>query len=269
MPTAIIRPTAHYDYTNSSYGIANMKNMYDNNTTTYAYGRKSINAIGILCAFDASAISATIKSGGKITKITFCVLSRGANINLKINAVHSATSYSAYEDCGDNSLALPLTNYANPTEFSVALPQATLYWQNHIDSFLSGGFQIRLYGVSTEAKIYEAYAIVEYELPTINVITSSSPAEGGTVSGGGTYESGSTVTATATPKTGYAFSHWLVNGGNAGSSNPISGVLTSDTTVTAIFIKVETSKVYCGTKKVSVYCGKQKVSVYCGTVKIL
>lgn len=110
----------------------------------------------------------------------------------------------------------------------------------------------------------EAY----FRIKTITVTTEANPPEGGTVTGGGTYESGSTVTATATPNTGYAFSHWLINGANAGSSNPISGALTSDTTVTAVFEKVETSKIYKGTKTQSVYRGTKKVSVYVGTDKI-
>lgn len=82
------------------------------------------------------------------------------------------------------------------------------------------------------------YFELEYSMPTITVTTSASPTEGGTVTGGGTYESGSTVTATAIPNDGYIFSHWLINGADSGSSNPISGVLTSDTTVIAVFEKI-------------------------------
>ncbi len=81
-------------------------------------------------------------------------------------------------------------------------------------------------------------AVAYFETSTITVTTNASPPEGGTVTGGGTYENGSTVTATAIPNEGFIFSHWLINGADSGSSNPISGVLTADTTVTAVFEKI-------------------------------
>lgn len=108
---------------------------------------------------------------------------------------------------------------------------------------------------------------LEYTPPTITVATEASPAEGGTVTGGGTYESGSTVTLTATPNRGYAFSHWQIGEAIVGTENPISGSLTTDVTVTAVFIE-KPSKVYCGTKKCSVYAGTKKVGVYAGTKKL-
>lgn len=50
-----------------------------------------------------------------------------------------------------------------------------------------------------------------------------------------------------------------VDGVDSGVTEPtISGTLMEDTTVTAVFEKIETSKIYCGTKKVSVYCGIKK-----------
>ena len=103
-------------------------------------------------------------------------------------------------------------------------------------------FYIRYKGLtSSSKKAYPRYfdLTVDYTPPKITVATGVNPTGSGTVTGGGTYESGSTVTATATPNTGYAFSHWLINGANAGSSNPISGALTSDTTVTAVFEKIK------------------------------
>jgi hypothetical protein len=51
------------------------------------------------------------------------------------------------------------------------------------------------------------------------VTLSSSPANGGTTSGGGTYNSGSLVTVSATANNGYTFSNWTENG-NQISNNP-------------------------------------------------
>ena len=115
------------------------------------------------------------------------------------------------------------------------------------------------------------YFELEYSIPTINVTVEASPAEGGTVTGGGTYESGTSVTATATPNSGYAFSHWLVNGADSGVTTPtISGVLTADTTVTAVFEKSGVNNIFIGTAQPNeIYIGTQKVKgVYVGTKAI-
>ena len=50
------------------------------------------------------------------------------------------------------------------------------------------------------------------QVPTYTITVSASPAEGGTVTGGGTYNEGATVTLTATPNSGYEFVNWT-NGG--------------------------------------------------------
>ncbi len=54
----------------------------------------------------------------------------------------------------------------------------------------------------------------------------------GTVSGGGTYANGTTVTLTATANTGYRFVRWNDNN----TDNPRDIVVTSDTTLTALFV---------------------------------
>ena len=98
--------------------------------------------------------------------------------------------------------------------------------------------------------------VAEFEPIPITVTVSAEPVEGGTVTGGGIYESGSTVTATAIPNEGYVFSHWLINGVNFGNSNPISGVLTADTAVVAVFQKV--SKIRFGSETATAMYDAQK-----------
>ena len=55
--------------------------------------------------------------------------------------------------------------------------------------------------------------------------------EGGSVTGGGTYTSGTQVSITATPSSGYSFSGWS----NGSSTNPLTVTLNSNTTITANF----------------------------------
>ena len=54
--------------------------------------------------------------------------------------------------------------------------------------------------------------VANFELQSFNITVSADPTEGGTVSGGGTYNYGSSVTLTATPSAGYAFINWTKNG---------------------------------------------------------
>ena len=74
----------------------------------------------------------------------------------------------------------------------------------------------------------EIYVSYSYSLST-----SSSPSNSGTVSGDGTYNSGSTISISATPSNGYQFSHW--SGDASGSSNPLSMTINQDTSIFANF----------------------------------
>jgi hypothetical protein len=55
--------------------------------------------------------------------------------------------------------------------------------------------------------------------------------EGGSVTGGGTFASGTQVSLTATPSSGYSFSGWS----NGSTTNPLTVTLTSNTSITANF----------------------------------
>ncbi len=59
------------------------------------------------------------------------------------------------------------------------------------------------------------------DCPTINytISVTANPAEGGSVTGGGTYEEGQSCTVSATANTGYDFTNWTENG-NVVSANP-------------------------------------------------
>jgi uncharacterized repeat protein (TIGR02543 family) len=65
---------------------------------------------------------------------------------------------------------------------------------------------------------------------------------GGTVTGAGTYDSGTTATLTATADSGYTFSSW---GGDAsGTNNPLSLTVSSDLNVSATFSAIPTTPTY-------------------------
>ncbi|MBE6791220.1 MAG: hypothetical protein E7535_08555 [Ruminococcaceae bacterium] len=187
----------------------------------------------------------------------------GAQSNKTVRLLDSGTVFALSDgtlNAGNFSYEVRETKVFDfPLALNDIISDPTLLSENRLACrFYNGGTLFRVFSVDIE---------IEYKLPTITVTTEASPAEGGTVTGGGTYESGSTVTLTATPNRGYAFSHWQIGETVVGTENPISGSLTTDATVTAVFIE-KPSKVYCGTKKCSVYAGTKKVGVYAGTKKL-
>jgi hypothetical protein len=68
---------------------------------------------------------------------------------------------------------------------------------------------------------------------TINV--SASPSAGGTVTGGGTYASGTSRTVTATPNSGYSFTSWTESGNVVSTSASYTFTLTANRTLVANF----------------------------------
>lgn len=89
----------------------------------------------------------------------------------------------------------------------------------------------------------------------------------GTVTGGGTYEYGKSVTLTATPNTGYKFVKWS----DGDTNNPRTVTVTGAATYTAQFEPVErVFSVYRGTTEYSVkgYIGTTEVQGYIGTTRV-
>ena len=72
--------------------------------------------------------------------------------------------------------------------------------------------------------------VVNYTLTTV-----ANPPEGGTVSGAGTYTSGTVVPVTASPTTGWTFTGW--SGDLGGNTNPTNITMDSNKAVTATFNK--------------------------------
>lgn len=75
---------------------------------------------------------------------------------------------------------------------------------------------------------------------TFTISTEVSPVGSGSVSGGGTYEKGTTQTVTATPASGYAFKRWIVTLTDSGQSttitdNPVSFTVTYNASFEAVF----------------------------------
>lgn len=71
-----------------------------------------------------------------------------------------------------------------------------------------------------------------------SITTSSSPVDGGTTAGGGTFASGSSCTVTATPMSGFVFSNWTENGSIVSTSAKYTFALAADRVLVANFTPV-------------------------------
>lgn len=72
---------------------------------------------------------------------------------------------------------------------------------------------------------------------TFSVRVSASPSAGGTVSGGGTYQAGTSAVLRAVPSSGYRFVEWRLNGRRVSSSASYTFTVSEDQTYTAVFEK--------------------------------
>ena len=70
---------------------------------------------------------------------------------------------------------------------------------------------------------------------TYTVTVTASPAEAGTLSGGGIYNYGNMVTLNATPKPGYSFANWTENGVSVSSVSTYTFSINSNRSITAVF----------------------------------
>ena len=75
-----------------------------------------------------------------------------------------------------------------------------------------------------------------FALQQFSIVTNSSPAEGGSTAGGGTFTYGSQATVTASPAVGYDFLNWKENGNIVSTSPEYSFNVESNRNLTAHFV---------------------------------
>ena len=83
----------------------------------------------------------------------------------------------------------------------------------------------------TDAANYVAH----FQIQSFTINASTNPNDGGTVTGGGTYDYGQTCTLTATPATGYDFINWTKNGTQVSTSPNYSFTVTEAANYVAHF----------------------------------
>jgi hypothetical protein len=107
----------------------------------------------------------------------------------------------------------------------------TNWTENGIPLSTNANYQFVLSGNRT---LVANFATGQYTLTL-----SSNPAVGGTTSGGGSFNSGSLVTVTATPNTGYAFTNWTENGNPVSTNANYQFILSGNRTLVANFVLMQ------------------------------
>lgn len=83
-------------------------------------------------------------------------------------------------------------------------------------------------------------------VPVYVVSVAVDPAGGGTVSGGGTYQEGASVTVTASAADGYSFTAWKENGTTVSTSASYTFTANSNRTLTAVFAAIPAGRLPAG-----------------------
>lgn len=208
--------------------------------------------------FDVSAINQWIKgssgvpSNAKITKVEFqlstYISSSLANVDLSLylgSGENNGTNLGSKGDVGTSSKTYTwdLTSYYSgsghntyPFTMNTSQPHLVPYWTvNYI-------FSIKVYCPTVRLA-------VTYEIPTYTITANVNNSYGGTVSGGGTYESGSSATLTAKANDGYKFIKWSDGVTTASRTVTVTGAAT----YTAVFEKLPPEY----TSVAMTYLGKQ------------
>lgn len=106
-----------------------------------------------------------------------------------------------------------------------------------------GSYRAKVQAVNTKYANYKsAWKEQEFTvIPSYTIALTASPAEGGALSGSGSYTSGTYVTLSAVPASGYRFVEWQENGRQVSASANYSFVIAKDRNLKAVFEKIQQS----------------------------
>ncbi len=96
-------------------------------------------------------------------------------------------------------------------------------------------YYLKIVGYNGAGGSFTIAAKRETETLYFVINASASPSAGGTVSGAGTYQSGSTCTLTATANTGYTFTKWTKNGTQVSTNASYTFTVTENASYVAVF----------------------------------
>ncbi len=153
-----------------------------------------------------------------------------------LTAVFSPKSYSVVLEHTEGGVASGSGTFTHGSVIDInASPQAGFKFAGW-----TGGLVADSNSASTQVTVLGDLNLTSSFIPIIHTLRLSSGG-GGSVSGGGTFTYGDSVTITATPETNYAFSGWTGASFSEQSNSTLSFTLLADTNLTANFVKLSAS----------------------------
>ena len=255
----------------SSGGWTNADNMIDGNLDTVAYVNSptfagqdayfthsvknllpsdtTVHSITVTCVGMSAAAKTHFNAGLELQKYDGATLESLLYIGSRSGVQSSPTTY--YKTFTPEDVEAEMKTAGNvqyrqyyqtgdrtkmPTLLDLINGNVSMYYTNNSAEDTHGyivGLRVsaskKLGSTAGKVTISEAYITISYTLPDYTLTVTAGT--GGTVAGGGTYESGQTATITATPSSGYKFVKW--SDGNTSATRTVT--VTADATYTATF----------------------------------
>jgi uncharacterized repeat protein (TIGR02543 family) len=191
---------------------------------------------------NANSQNPTWTAPGNLTSTT-------ANRHLTVNATcsgASSISRSAETTVTENARLFALTVTADPLTGGTASGSGSYtYNQNaSISAAVNAGWRFAGWtggvadpnATSTTVTMNADRSVTAHFIQRFALTTTALPVSTGTVSGAGTYDSGTVVTVQATPEVGYTFTGW--SGALSGTTNPTTVTMTANKSITANFAHI-------------------------------
>lgn len=192
---------------------------------TSLYLGSSVNTIGIYAFYGCSGLTGSLSIPNSVTTLnTYAFAECSGLTDLTIGSSVSTLSYGAFDGC---------RNLASMTVLPETPPGLDSYVFRNVPK------TIPVYVPCSSLEDYQA-ASDWNEFTNMQckpeVTVTVVPTEGGMVSGGGTYTSGSFCTVTATPNSDYLFMHWSQDGTVVSSIASYTFTVTQDVELEAVFM---------------------------------
>lgn len=228
-----------YDYQTGDW--SGLKYLLDSDLSTDACP-VTTNASTVFLFYDFSQLSTNAVISDVTTTIKYKASKSTTNATvMSYRICKDATSSSSYTSLQSSPTSIYNSTAEQTKTKSISSPQEVIDALNEdIDILCNSRFCVRLYCKTGQhgapAYFYDVKVEITYT-STSTITTVVQPSGCGTVSGGGTYTDGSSVTLTATPSNGYQFSKWQKDGvddGNTSATRTIT--VSSNATYTAVFV---------------------------------
>lgn len=170
-----------------------------------------------------------------LTSLNSVVKCRAWLRGVKFTITRKRACYVYFKDEGNNTLQTILCDYGASPTFTGTLPTKEGY---SFDGWVHRSTDNKYTGTLPTAGETDVWYDISWKKSTYTLTVKAGT--GGTVTGGGTYEHGSTATLTAKPNTGYKFVKW--NDGNTSATRTIT--VTGGATYTATFEKIKVTATF-------------------------